>query len=302
MTPELTWRVKDASNFESDQLTLLDQALRNNGFLKLRVPDFDWAKASQAFLASRRFFAKPLSHKRQFGYQSAATNFGYQGLFEEALDPASGFADQKEAFTMRNALTHQADKHVWPNSDFQSSMSAFYGACFDLSKSLMAGIAVIAGLPKDYFSERHSGENVTLRLLRYPALAIDGFSHDPVVAGKHSDYGLLTLLFQDEQPGLEVLGPEGDWQLLSSEAEEVVVNVGDLMQRWTNDAYPSTLHRVRQMDPGRDRYSIAFFADPDASTVVDVLPNFMSTDNPARYQPITAGAHIQGKLEASHRP
>lgn len=302
MMPELQWPLSDSQRKEPRPLRRLDQGLRDHGFLRLEVPDFDWHRLHLVFTGSRQFFTQSVAEKRLFGYQSASENFGYQGVSEEALNPASGQFDAKEAFTMRNIRQHSGPLESWPSAEFQRLMIAFYEQCFELMASITSSIAVIAGLPEDYFQSRLSGENVTLRLLRYPAATSSSAEADQVLAGEHTDYGLLTLLFQDGAPGLEVQDREGVWQLVPAVANRVVVNVGDLMQRWTNDAYPSTLHRVRQQGNAVDRYSVAFFADPNSNVEVTPWPTFVTAEKPARYQTILSGEHIQAKLEASHRP
>ena len=150
-------------------------------------------------------------------------------------------------------------------------MVGFYTTCFDLAKNVMECLAAIGGLPADFFVRAHSGENVTLRLLYYP----EGEATGEVVAGAHTDYGLLTLLFQDDVDGLQVESKPGYWLDVDSAVDAVVLNTGDLMAHWSNDRFPSTRHRVCRRS-SKARLSIAFFCDPDAETLVEVQPGFMA--------------------------
>ncbi|MFM2067799.1 MAG: hypothetical protein RLZZ584_2708, partial [Pseudomonadota bacterium] len=111
-------------------------------------------------------------------------------------------------------------------------------------------------------------------------------------SGAHTDWGGITLLAQDSAGGLQVRGDDGRWLDAPPVDGSFVVNLGDLMQRWTNDLYRSNLHRVVNTASGLDRYSIAYFYDIDYHARVEVLPGCASAERPARYAPITAGAHI----------
>ena len=111
-------------------------------------------------------------------------------------------------------------------------------------------------------------------------------------AGAHTDYGMLTLLFQDKIGGLQVFD-KGVWLDVDPIEDTIVVNTGDLMERWTNGRFKSTLHRVQPRIGASPRSSIAVFVDPDTDTPVEVLASCIDEDHPARFEPITAGEHIQ---------
>ena len=119
-------------------------------------------------------------------------------------------------------------------------------------------------------------------------------------AGAHSDYGLTTFLFQDSVGGLEICDQNGNWEDIEPDNSVVLINSGDLLERWTNGKYRSTHHRVKPMTRGRDRFSIAFFVDPDSDTEIKVLENFIDADTPRKFRDINAGEYIQRKLENSH--
>ena len=292
----------------SEMPARLDRALREDGFVQLHCDDFDWQLASRVFDQANWFFGQTPEFKQAFAYGSAAENFGYQGLGDEALDPTTGVPDLKETFTMRNVAHREVDGHRWPSADFRQTMVQFYGTCFDLASSLMRCIAVIGSLPEDYFVSAHTGENVTLRLLYYPGSdrgassfeSEHGRSATPeILAGAHTDYGMMTLLFQDNIGGLQVQSMDGSWLDVVPQSQSVIMNTGDLMAHWSNDRFPSTSHRVRR-NADVARLSIAFFCDPDSKTEVEVLPGLQEEGREVRYVKTTAGEHIQRKLIATH--
>jgi isopenicillin N synthase-like dioxygenase len=164
---------------------------------------------------------------------------------------------------------------------------------------LLALLAASLELPEDFFVSRHGGENVTLRFLHYPS-NLNARTKSQIGAGAHTDYGSITLLFQDDVGGLELRDASDAWQDAPPIPGAVVVNAGDLMERWTNGRYRSTLHRVKRITGAADRYAIAMFVDPDSDVLVQCLPSCRSASEPARFPPITAGEHVRQKLAASH--
>lgn len=275
----------------------LETALADTGFMAIRNIGITTGQVSNLFREGRDFFGLQDSTKQQYGYRSATDNFGYQAVGMESLDPNMP-ADLKETFTVRNPPS-RLESH-WPSSAFRHQILSFYQACLTSAQLLQRDIAAILGLPEAFFSERITGENVTLRFLHYPCL--EAREDGQLGAGAHTDYGLLTFLFQDQVGGLEVQDRHsGDWIPVPPEAGSIVVNTGDMMERWTNGRFASTLHRVQPRNDASDRYSIALFFDPDDEVSVECLPSCMGPDNPARYPPTTAGEHLLSKLRASHR-
>ncbi|MEM1435259.1 MAG: 2OG-Fe(II) oxygenase family protein [Pseudomonadota bacterium] len=276
----------------------LDQALTSAGFVAVRNLGIPADLKDRAFAEARRFFAWPDAAKRELAYRDPAANFGYQAPLTEALDPAVA-PDLKESFTMRD-LRHRVGDEGWPDAAFQGAAEALYDACFEASMQLLRVFATALGVPGEYFVRLHSGENATLRFLHYPHEGLAVSRPEQMGAGAHTDYGALTLLFQDRVGGLQ-LKPEGaaEWLDVAPLDEAINVNTGDLMTHWSNGRYPSTLHRVLPKVGAEDRYSIAFFCDPDSAAPVRCLDACVSTERPARFAETTAGAHIQGRIEAS---
>ena len=278
----------------------IDAGFSTFGFLQLANIGIDPAELETVFRASEAFFNGPAETKRRCVYRSAAENFGYQGLLEENLDPNAP-ADLKETFTMRNIVNAPPAEDRWPSPEFRELMIRFYGHALACAHDIQRRMAVALGLPQDHFARLHSGQNVTLRLLHYPAGNASPPDPEQMGAGAHTDYGFMTLLFQHGVGGLQVIDSNGAWIDVPPRDDAVVINSGDMLERWTNGKYKSTMHRVIAKTGDRDRLSIAIFIDPDSDAMIDVLPSCTGSENPARFPPISAGAHLQARLEASHK-
>jgi isopenicillin N synthase-like dioxygenase len=296
--------VIDIAAFERDRhqaagiKEAVQRALTESGFMYIKGYAMDSALIGQAFAASRGFFDQPRAVKDLFGYTDIGDNFGYQGIEVESLDPA-GMPDLKETFTMRNALAVAMHPARWPDADFRTTALAVYEAALSAAYGIMRILAACLELPAEFFTERHRGENVTLRFLHYPAnLQVKSFAQ--LGAGAHTDYGSITLLFQDDVGGLELRDANGEWRLAPPVPDAVLINTGDLMERWTNGRFRSTAHRVRPISGNRDRYSLALFVDPDAAVEIDCIASCTNAEQPARYPRVTAGEHIRQKIAATH--
>jgi isopenicillin N synthase-like dioxygenase len=277
----------------------VERALSDSGFMYVVGHGIETSVIAAAFDCSRRFFGASRTIKDRFAYTDVASNFGYQGIEAERLDPARP-PDLKEAFTMRNALGMAQRQGRWPDEVFRETMLAFYVAAFAASHRLLQILTLSLRLPGEFFRQRHRGENVTLRLLHYPA-NLTAQSVEQLGAGAHTDYGSITLLIQDEVGGLELLGADGRWRPAPPVPDAIVINTGDLMERWTNGRFRSTVHRVQPVMGDRGRYSIALFVDPDSDVEVSCIDSCATLDNPARYPMITAGEHLRQKIAATHR-
>ncbi len=257
---------------------------------------------NEAFAQSKRFFALPIAEKQQIAIETVGGNRGYSGLMHEALDPGQG-PDMKEAFNVGFDLKPDDPEllagkpfralNAWPNlPGFRETLLAYYDACAGLGARIHRAFARDLGVEADYFAEKFDRPMATLRLLRYPA------SGERIGAGAHTDYGNLTLLATDDVGGLEVRTRSGDWIEAPAMAGAFVVNIGDCLMRWTNDVYVSTPHRVVNRS-GRERYSIAFFFDPNPEAEVAAIPSCVPKGERARYAPVLAADYLKFRLDAS---
>lgn len=278
----------------------VDRALSEVGFMAVRNLGLESDDVTNVFAAAKGFFEGDGQIKRRCAYLSASENFGYQGVAEEHLDPLAP-ADLKETFTMRSLNQRPPDVSRWPDPAFAQLMTGFYSRCLEASFRLMHVIATALDLPPKFFVQHHSGENVTLRLLHYPSVEQNAVHPGQLGAGAHTDYGLLTLLFQRDVGGLEVQRADGHWLPVAADPDVIVINAGDLLEVWTNGHYRSTPHRVQPKIGDGARQSIAMFVDPDSRTKVAPLASCISAGQHPRFAPTTAGAHLQSRIEASHK-
>lgn len=264
------------------------------------------ALIAEAFAQSRRFFELPLVEKQALAIEKIGGNRGYSGLLHEALDPTRG-PDMKEAFNVGLELAPDDPEllagkpfrslNAWPSlPGFRETLLAYYDACAALGARLHRAFARDLGLEANFFAGKFDRPMATLRLLRYPAPSPGS---DPRTgAGAHTDYGNLTLLATDDVGGLDVRTRGGDWIEAAVVAGAFIVNIGDCLMRWTNDTYVSTPHRVVNRSV-KERYSIAFFYDPNPDALVETIASCAEPDEAARYAPILAADYLRRRLEAS---
>ncbi len=281
-------------------------ACRDFGFFYVLNHGVDQGLIAEAFALSHRFFALPPADKRRLAIEEIGGNRGYSGLLHEALDPARG-PDLKEAFNVGLDLAPDdaelmAGKpfrslNAWPDPPgFRETLLAYYDACTGLGARLHRAFASNLGLKPDFFADKFDRPMATLRLLHYPA---PSRSADPEVgAGTHTDYGNLTLLATDDVGGLEVRTRAGEWIEAPVLPGAFIVNIGDCLMRWTNDVYVSTPHRVVNRSL-RERYSIAFFFDPNPDAMVETIPSCVRKGEVVRYSPILAADYLKMRLDAS---
>ena len=167
-----------------------------------------------------------------------------------------------------------------------------------MGRDLHRGFALDLGLEPDFFEARLDKPIATLRLLHYPPVAAP-LSDGQLGAGVHTDYGNVTLLATDAVGGLMVRDRSGRWLDAPVVPNAFVCNIGDCLMRWSNDVYVSTPHKVVS-PPGKDRYSVAFFLDPNPDAVVACLPTCVSPEQPAKYAPITGAEFLRSRLEPTY--
>jgi isopenicillin N synthase-like dioxygenase len=261
---------------------------------------------AKAFAQSHEFFALPVADKRTLAIETIGGNRGYSGLLHEALDPARG-PDMKEAFNVGLDLAADDPEllagapfrslNAWPGvPGFRETLLSYYDACSGLGGRLHRAFAHDLDLSPDFFDDKFDRPMATLRLLHYPA---PSRGSDPRMgAGARTDYGNLTLLATDDAGGLEVRTRAGRWIEAPVVPGAFIVNIGDCLMRWTNDVYVSTPHRVVNRS-AKERYSIAFFYDPNPDAMVETIPSCVGQGEVRRYPPILAADYLTVRLNAS---
>lgn len=288
----------DRGGFVAD----LGAAARGPGFFLLTGHGIDPALRAAVFAQADAFFGLPQAEKEKVSILKTPHYRGWAHDGLESLDETSGLKDRKESFNIGYDMD-PADPRVvagepfrgvnqWPDlPGFRETMLAYYDAALDLGVRLARAIALDLGLPEDHFDGAFHEPLAALRVLHYPPAT--GTAGE-IGAGAHSDYGVVTLLMTDGEPGLQVKPRGGDWTDVPHVADAYVVNIGDCLMRWTNDLYVSTPHRV--LPPKRKRRSVAMFVETHPDVVVAALPG---TGAP-KYPPIRAADYLRSRLDATY--
>jgi isopenicillin N synthase-like dioxygenase len=250
----------------------IHKAARECGFFYVKNHGVPQAVVDGAFAAMRSFFEKPLDYKLSVLRDNWPVPRGYEPLFYQQLDAGTP-RDVKESFYVARELgpDHPDVKAKLPNHGpnqwppnlpgFRDRVEAYYHPMLDLGRHLMRMLAVSLSMERDFFDAAYIEPAGTLRLLRYPPHPEDALPNQ-LGSGAHTDFGSITLLAQDDCGGLEVENAAGEWLRADPIPGTFVINLGDMIQRWTNDLYHSNMHRVLNNRSGRDRYSMALFFNP----------------------------------------
>jgi len=291
----------------SDKMSVARQirwALSNAGFMYVKNHGIEQSFVDEVFDITRAFFNLPMADKMALHVSKSDVALrGYIEPFGENTDPGKT-RDLKECFDIgpeRAALQGPFfGPNQWPAAmpDFQRLVYGYHEKMVTLSKQLLRGIALSLDLPETHFEAIMADPISIQRLLHYPPQ--NGIADKDIIGiGAHTDYGNLTILAQDDVGGLQVMNRDGNWVDGTPIRGAFVINIGDLIQKLTNDIYLANMHRVINTS-GRERYSIPFFIDADYDAVIAPLPSCVSAANPQRYQPVTCGAHKFGRFVASY--
>ena len=247
----------------------------------------------EVFRVARAFFARSQAEKEQI---PRIDRYGYVPHADRAIDTSrtSGHTEYLDLGLH--------DEVPMPSvRGFADAVGAYQDRAIDVAGDLLAVMAESIGAGASFFRERMHDPQCRLRMLHYFAADREGDRALPIPTRAHTDYGAITLLATDGVPGLEVEGLDGGWAPVEAPAGSLVVNLGDMLARWSNDRYRSTPHRV--VGPvGRERFSIPLFVNPDPSTVVECIPACVSEDRPQRYGPVTAGDFLAGRIDGTIDP
>lgn len=281
---------------KSDMAKSIHWALGNTGFMYVKNHGIPENLKAQAFNVAATFFDLPLAQKMALHIRHSGVALrGYTELFGENTDPERT-RDLKEVFDLGREAEDQKLRpffgpNQWPDSlpEFGKVFTQHHDAMLELAQRLMGAIALSLGLPEEYFAPMMQEPVGIQRVLHYPAQKT--VQDDSTIGiGAHTDYGCLTILAQDQVAGLQVMTRDGDWVEAPPIPGTFVINIGDIMQRLTNDVYLANMHRVINTS-GKERYSLPFFFDLDFDTTITPLPICVTPDNPAKYASIVSGEH-----------
>ncbi|ADP79709.1 isopenicillin N synthase family dioxygenase [Pseudofrankia inefficax] len=295
----------------------VDDAARTVGFMQVVGHGIPAGTEAGLTAALDTFFALPMATKLASRPASTAVNRGYSPPRSERLSHSLGVyspADLFEAFNvgieageypgLGLPASYYAD-NIWPAgaAGFRAGVERWFAAARQLAETLTGVFALALGLPAGYFDAFQSHSLDVLRMNNYLVPGDVTLEEGQVGMGAHTDYGIVTILWADPVPGLQILDRAGRWHDVLPAPGALLVNLGDLLARWTNDRWVSTMHRVV---PPRDaggrlvrRRSAAYFHDGDVDAVIACLPGCATPDNPARYEPVTVADHLTAKLTGS---
>lgn len=295
-------------------------ACRKYGFAYIKNYTLPESSLSEAYSWSHKFFNMSDSQKLSAPHPPGFTHHrGYLSIGKEKVkDHETGYVepsdpslipDIKETFDTGHP-DNPAQPNIWPPPQvipgFQSSMETFFNECFEATQAIIKCLSVGMDLPEDFFTSKCSSNQNQLRFARYPSIPTADFKNNTKTRfGAHADWSFFTILFQDECGGLEVEDPErpGEYIAVKPIPGTLVMNVGDVLKRWSNDELRSSMHRVGPPPEvkgemySRERYSIPYFTALDADVVIETLPMFVTEKNPKKYKPISVQNYLMAKAQ-----
>jgi len=271
------------------------EAFEDFGFIYLKDHNVPQGVIGELFARSIEFFDLPQRTKAQAG--------GYRGAGLSGLDPSKPI-DVKERF--RAPYDSNLPPGYWPERlpAFRKAISGFHEAGLSILRQIMHGVALSLGLPEEYFDAAHEPHSGAVMLLHYPPIT-EPLLPGQLRSGAHTDFGTMTLLVHHgSAEGLEIQRPDGTWLHAPSIPGAAIVNVGDLLTRWTNGQLRSVLHRVippQGEAAQRPRYSATLFYEPRHEVVISCLEPCHGSTKPAIYPPITVGERLEQRRRENMR-
>ncbi|HVY15493.1 MAG TPA: 2OG-Fe(II) oxygenase family protein [Rhodopila sp.] len=284
----------------------LDATFRNTGFCYFADIGIDPALTQGVFAASRRFHALPRADKDAIamnrfhrGYMAPKSSIIETSSVAQVTKP-----NDSESFMLMHEVAPDDPRfgrpldgpNQWPAlPSFREPVEAYERAMHAFCLRLLRPMALALGLPDDWLLPFFQQPTTFLRLLHYPPQAKDA-PDDAFGSAPHTDYGFITILAQDDRGGLEVRRSDGTWLPAPPIPGTWVVNVADMLSRWTNGRWQSTPHRVKNLSGG-DRYSCPYFFDMAMDSIVDVVPTCRGADNPP---PVRYGDYLMERLDRNY--
>ena len=283
----------------------LGEAYTNIGFVSIKNHGLSDELVAQLYQATERFFKLTDDVKQKYERPEL---FGQRGYISKGKEKAKGrnTGDLKEFFHVGQSDQHKRQDYpsnIWPEevNDFEGVTSEAYYTLQAAGIQMLRAIAIYLGLNENYFDDKVEQGNSILRPIHYfPIENPDEIPEDAVRAAEHGDINLITLLMGASADGLQVLRKDGKWIPITALPDQIVVNVGDMLERLTNKKLKSTIHRV--VNPPRElmhtsRFSIPFFMHPVSEMDLTCLDNCIDEDHPKTFEDITAGEFLHERLK-----
>jgi isopenicillin N synthase-like dioxygenase len=284
----------------------LRDAFVGSGFCYVRNHGVPEGVISAARESALEFFRLPLEEKLKAKPKQSIRGFNaigrttmqyaeapdYKEFFQIGLDLSADDPDVVAGQPLRGP-------NQWPEGrpQFRDAFSTYFDEIASCGQTLLSAVAVSLGISPTFFEDKYRKPLQRTQAVYYPPHPTD-HSGELYGVAPHTDYGCVTLLWQDDVGGLEVLHRSGEWVSATPIPGTLVINIGDLLHRWSNDRYLSSPHRVTNRS-GRERLSIATFYDPDFTAVVDPRDLEIPSGDVSRHVPVSAGDYIMGRINAS---
>ena len=286
------------------------EACRDKGFLYVVDHGIPPDLTQAVFAETRRFFALPLARKLEVDMAKSAYHRGYEPLRGQVLEAGTP-PDVKEGFYLGNELPEEDARvqarlfdhgpNQWPTQlpGFRETLDIYFAHMEALCRLTMRALALSLDLAEDHFEHFCDGAVSNLKLLHYPPQPANAHP-DEKGCGAHTDWGAITYLLQDEIGGLQVYDDTYGWIDAPPVRGAYVLNLGDLIARWTNDRFRSTLHRVINRS-GQERYSVPFFFTGRPDHEVVCLPTCLGQGEKPKYPPTTTLGHLERMFALSYK-
>ena len=313
-TVDISAALAGDANALADAARAVDEACRTSGFFVITGHGIAPELVEEVMAAGRRFFQLPYADKQRVAPPGPEHYRGYLGMDTTSLAATLGDTvppDLCESFNINRfddpedrarAYVDGADAAVHPNmwpdepAELRPVLERYYAIMEHLCKAMLPILAEALGLPATWFDEKVTEHTALLLLNWYPPMETAP-SPGQLRRGAHTDYGAFTIVAAEQIPGLQIL-IDDQWVDVPAVPNGFVVNIGDLMARWTNDQWVSTLHRVvvpDGPDQQRDRMSVPYFFQPSYGAVIETIPTTITVDRPAPYAPVISGKWITAK-------
>jgi isopenicillin N synthase-like dioxygenase len=306
----------DVSGLTSDDIAdrravaaALRAACLRNGFFYAANTGVTRAETDGILDAARAFFALPDAVKLAVSKDKSPCGRGYERMGGQRLEAGAQF-DRKEGFMLGTDLPANDPRVLagWPQHGanvfpedmpgWRATVEGYHAKLVRLAGTLMRGLALSLDVAEDYFDDCARDAIANLRLLHYPPQPADAGA-DARGAGAHTDWGAITILLQDDVGGLQVHDGDDKWIDAPPIPGTFIINLGDLVPRWTNGRYRSTMHRVINRS-GRERYSVPFFFDGRGDYVSEIVPTCLAPGETAKYAPLSVNAHLAEMVRLTH--
>ncbi|MFY0650622.1 MAG: isopenicillin N synthase family oxygenase [Cyclobacteriaceae bacterium] len=286
----------------------LGEAYNNIGFVSIKNHGLSDELIAKLYEANKKFFSLPEEVKKKY---EDPDNFGQRGYVGKGKEHAKGrtTADLKEFYhvgqnvTDNDPIKDEYPDNIWPDeeiSEYRDIALEVYATIERAGIQMLKAIALYLGLEENYFDDKvHNGNSILRPIHYFPIENPDEIPADAVRAAEHGDINLITLLMGASADGLQVLRKDDEWIPITALPDQLVVNVGDMLERLTNNKLKSTIHRV--VNPPKEllktsRYSIPFFMHPRSEMDLTCLSNCIDENHAKAYDDITAGEFLSQRL------